>query len=662
AISTLHLNAQYSLSGKIVTEAGQAVQVGNVVLLSPKDSSLIRGDLFMEGTFQFDQVMTSAFLLKVSALGYEAAYRLVETAGDAIDLDVGAIVLNSQMLEGVEVVAQRALFEQKGSNLTINVANTALSNAGSAMDVLRNSPKVLVNNSGQLSVIGKGAALIYVDGQLVASTQILDNLTSNDLKKVEVIENPPAKYDAAGNAVINIVTKSGGLEGFKIGLVQEAGQGKHFRSFFKAGSYYKANDWLFQASYGLRPWIRGGREYYFRTFDFENTLTEVDNKLKYDRQLLMHDVSFRTAFQLTANSKIGAQYTALLTHGEKDAINRNIYNENGATAFNLNTEIVGPYDQNSHIANIYYEQQLDTLGSNWLVTAQYSNFDLERLENIDQLYENDSGSAFLNKRTFNTNDIDVLTAQLDYQKVWNAAHTTGMGIKNANIANSSLLNFESQQEDGTFQLDPTGSNNYDYYENILAAYVDWKWTLEKTNITAGLRSEWTHVDRATETDFFATQSYVNLFPSLSINHTFSDQTTLSLGYNRRIQRPQFQDLNPFVFYVDSLVSLRGNASLVPAFVDAFSASIAYRGWNLSLNYNYTDQPINTVIQVTDFDNPGTFAFVRDNILSTQLYAAALARSVQYKTYSAYFMLGVRYEDHRVQDVANLLENRKAGYY
>ncbi|MEN0005998.1 MAG: outer membrane beta-barrel protein [Bacteroidota bacterium] len=659
---TLPLGAQHTLSGSVVDEQGQPIDVGNVLLLAPVDSALVLGDLFLDGAFKIEGVASEPYLLKITALGYEAFHQMIEPPSNKASLYLGKIQLQQQLLEGVEVIAQRSLFEQKGSDLTVNVANTALSNAGSAMDVLRNSPKVLINSGGQISVIGKGSALIYVDGQQIASTQILENLTSNELKRIEIIDNPGAKYDAAGNAVINIITKSGALNGFKVGLVQEVGQGKHFRSFFRGDVYYKLSKWLFQTSYGARPWTMGGREYYFRTYELNEVLTEVDNKLEYSRKLFTQDFNFRSVYQINANSKLGMQYTTLFTDGEKDAANSNIYNENKETAFNLDTDITGPYDQNSHTVNAYYEWNWDTLGSNLFLTSQYSNFDLERLENINQFYESEPVGEFLNKRTFNTNAIDVFTAQLDIHKVFPNGMQVKTGIKNANIANRSLLRFESQLADGTYQREAEASSDYDYSENILAAYGELDWSNERTQIKAGLRAEWTHVDRASEATAFETQSYINYFPSASISQAISDDSRWSLSYGRRIQRPQFQDLNPFVFYVDSLVSLRGNPTLVPAFSDAISASLAINKWSFNLNYTHTSNPINTIIQVEDFDNPGTFAFIRDNIKSTDLYAVSVAYPFSYKSYSAYFMLGARYEDHRVEDVGSLLENRKAGYY
>ncbi|MEM6318959.1 MAG: TonB dependent receptor [Bacteroidota bacterium] len=653
------------ISGTVVNEQNQPLEIGNVLLLSPTDSTLVKGEIIVDGQFTIAEVEATTYLLKISALGYEEFYQLLENKTKQAKIELPNIRLKTTLLKGVEVIAQKQLYQKRGQNVVVSVANTALSSVGTAMDVLRNSPKVVTNSGGGISVIGKGAALIYLDGQQVTSSQILNTLSSVDIKEIEIIENPSAKYDATGQAVINIITKSKTLEGFKIGLTQEIAQHKYFRSYFKANTYFRADKMMFQASYGIRPYIRGGREHYFRTFDNQGEPTEVDNRLYYARDILLHDYNFRTSYQLDGNSKIGLQYTGSMLDAEKDALNQNIYDQNGKNVFRLNTKITGPYSQQNNVVSLFYERTLDTLGSNFLVSGQYSDYQLERLENIDQTLLQRDDFSTLSRQTFNTNDIDLFTLQAD----WNAHFQNGTkwssGLKNAYVTNKSLLTFKREQEGGDLIADPNFSSDYDYDENVMAAYSQLVIPTKTVKTTIGLRTEWTKTNgasTASENGKLFERNYIDLFPSVSVHKTFSPNTNATLNYNYRIQRPAFQDLNPFVFYVDSLVSLRGNANLVPEYTHTLSANVTYKTLSFDINYSYTKDKINTIIQVEDINNPNVFAFVRENIDRVDLWSATVSFPIQRGWYSSYTTLGVRSETHYVADIEQQLRNHQAGYY
>ena len=568
-------------------------------------------------------------------------------------------------MEGVEVIARQKLIEKRGDNVIVNIANTSLSNSGTAMDVLRNSPKIFINSANQISIIGKGNALIYVDGQLIASNQILESLSSIDLKEIEIIENPSAKHDAAGNAVINIVTKSKNMEGFKIGFTQELEKRKYFRSYSKVNSYFKISRFMFQASYGIRPFTRGGREHYFRTYEHNNELVEIDNKLEYARKIVGHDYSFKSSYELGTSSMIGLQYSGAYSDAEKDALNKNIFNENGELAFRMNTGITGPYDQQNNTINLFYENKLDTLGSNIFISGQYSTYDLNRLENINQKLERNENTSVQKMRTYNINNIDVMTFQLDYDKNLPSGIKLIGGVKNAYITNLSILNFDTEQADGTLLANPLLSNDYDYTENVLASYGEFKWGKNTLKATIGLRGEWTRSEGisgdGSEGELFS-KNYFNVFPSTSVTKTFSKNISATLNYNYRIQRPTFQDLNPFTFYVDSLVSLKGNAELIPEYSHSINTAFTYKNFTLDLNYTYTKDKINTIIEIPDLKNPSVFAFIRDNIENTNMLSSSLTFPINKKWYSSYNVIGGRIEVHNYLDRGNVITNQQAGYY
>ncbi len=644
---------QYRLSGEILDAQGQPIELGNILILSPRDSSLIAGDYFTNGRFLIENLTSPRILLRITALGYADHYKLVDNSAAEPQKALGQLIMELQMLENVEVYASRKMIENQGSNLVVNVANTALSEAGTALDILRNAPKIFLNRGGQISVIGRGPALIYLDGQRITAISILDNLSSSDIKKVEIIESPGAKYDAEGNAVVNIVTKSKSLEGYKIGLLQRFGKGKHYRSYFQADSYYKINQWMFQANYGIRPWSWGGRNQQTRSHQAWDAFSEVDNQFFQKNTRLDHNFSFRTAFQPGVHTTLGLLYNGSLVDGQKEATSLRTALGKNQRGFVINSNILGPYLQKSNTVTTYLQQSLDTLGSNFQLTAQYSGFNFDRQEDIQQVLNQEKINQNINRSSANVNSIEIFTLQADYQHFLGNGIKWDIGLKNAHISNNSQVAFRAIEEDGSSRELPEFSNKFNYNENIFAGYSQLNWHQQSTSVTAGLRGEWTKT---------ATRDYFNLFPSVSVATTFKNKAKANLDYGYRINRPLFQDLNPYVLFVDSLISLRGNPGLVPEYSHNVTLGLNWKQWNCNLNYTFTKHKINQIFRSLDPNNPEVISFVKENLNHTRLYMISLSRPFNYKGYTAYVTAGVFFDDHQVRDAEQVLINDQAGYY
>lgn len=655
-----------TIRGQVTTSEGAIIEVGNVLLLHPMDSSLLAGALFEQGVFEVQEVQWRSFILKITSLGCETYTRKVDIKEKvAAVYDLGVIQLQSQMLNAVEVIGKQPLFKQHGTDLVVNVANSSLQNAGTTLDVLRQSPKVFVNSANQVSVVGKGAALLYIDGQQIPSNASLEQLSSGDIKEIQIIENPSAKYDAAGNAVINIITQKRAIEGYKIGIRQELEKRTYWRQYYQTNAYLRRDRWMWQFSYGVRPFRHLGQEYYTRTYDLGNQQVEIDNQFDNTLDILGQDYSFKTSFQATTNSELGLQYQGQAREGDKDAINRNTYFEDQQPFFLLNSTVKGPYQQANNTFSLYYDLQLDSLGSNLNLSAQYATFALERLEFIDQLYTQANSSRSINWRTDNESDIAVSTVQLDYANRSTAGTTWNAGLKNAYITNSSGLEFASQTAEGNYEIESAGSNEYDYDENILAGYVDLQKTIGPWNVQLGIRTEWTRTQgtsKATENQTLIDRQYLNVFPSFSASNTFAEDLKLQVDYNYRIQRPRFQDLNPFALFVDSLASLRGNPDLQPALTHNLSAMLKYKSYSLSINYAHIQDRISMLMEVADPENPGAVSLMRDNIDYGTLYAASLTLPFNTKGWQSYNVLGARLEQHYYPDEGIQVVNQQAGYY
>lgn len=652
----------YSVTARVLDENSVPIDLGNALLLSSTDSSLVQGAVVSDGHFTIVATASSAYLLKITALGYLPLFKHIAVANNT---DLGTLVLLPSQLQAIEVIGQRPTYEVLADRTLIQLENSALSNAGSAQDVLRSAPKVVFSSSGQINVIGKGAALIYLDGQLLGSNQLLQNIVSSDIKTIEVIENPPAKYEAAGNAVINIITKKMRLEGYRISLLQEIGTTNYLRGQVKANVDYKNKAWVSQVGYSFRPIEYRIDNDYARTYEFMNELVHIDNQYASVIDQKVHTFYLKTSYELSSKQHVGIQYNGSFSHSNRDGLNENTFDVDGANLFTMDTEITGPFDQENHHANLSYSLALDTLGSQLSASAQYATYDLTRIENIHQARYDPLRTRVTRRRTYNTNAIQVRTLQADHHQYLSRQWQLDGGIKNARIFNKSLLNFEALEESGVYTLVPEVSTDYAYEENILAAYGQATFSTIRWNYHVGLRAEHTTVRTVTQQENTSKndeRDYSNIFPSATITYQLAEKISMNLSYNYRIQRPSFQDLNPFTFYADSLVSFRGNPNLVPAYSHNLSLNTQHQSWNLGITYQQTRNPINTIIEIRDLDEPAIFDFKRDNIDQTQLVALTLSMPLERGGWSSYYSLTSRWEDHRYEDQRRIVSNQTYGFY
>ncbi len=652
----------YSITTKVQSSTDIPVEIGNVLILSPSDSSLLMGDVFYHGEVVLKELADPHFILKITALGYEDHTQAIHLVKKSTMLE--PIILSGTYLEGVEVSSNRHIVEKRGTDLIVNVANTALSDAGTIQDVLQNAPKIDINRNGQISVLGKGQAVIFVDGQQIASTQILSSLSSKEVAKIEIIENPPASFDASGNAVINIVTKTKTLEGYKLGLTQEIGYGKHFRSFFQVNAYWKYKGLMVQGDVGMRPQTMGNRFRQTRTYLSDLDPYYTDNQYLLKNKGLGQNFSIRTSYGFNNGMSLGLNYNGTNSRADKRGNNYRTVELATISALDISTLVTGTTHQHSNTLSLFLRRSGENkLTYQW--QGQYSDFGLDRGEWSNQDIKSMAGLRQLLRRSQNTNGISIYTLQADFQKAVRQKIRLEWGAKNAFIRNRSYVGLNEILEDGEEISLPAFTNDFNYHENILASYLQVHWSNQSHfSLTMGLRGEWTTANSTAEDipGGVLERNYYDLFPSFSIQYSFNDHTKASLSYNNRIIRPPFQDLNPYVLYVDSLVSLQGNAYLVPEGIHSIALGVSHKVWAFDLSYVRTNHKINQIFRSRDRHHPNVISFVKENLNYTDLYLLSATGNISYNKYNAYISFGGFYDKHDVQDISTTLANDRFGYY
>ncbi|MCE7054922.1 TonB-dependent receptor [Algoriphagus sp. AGSA1] len=583
-----------SVSGTVVNTASELMW-GNALIISPLDSTIVAGVSFSDGKFELSGLNSGRAYLKLTSLEFQDTFITVEYKGDTV-VDLGTIVVEKAQIELEEVVliANMPLFETRSDGIVqVNVENTILATSNTVQEILSRSPNVFVEDEG-ISVLGKGAAIIYLNGQRILNEQ-LSNIQASEIKNIEIVSNPSAKYDAEGQAVINIVTRADVLEGIKGVLSQNAS----FSEFSPTNTStnlsmdYRKQRISVTGNYGMQLGA-----YRFLLNTTRNRSQEEDS--------FNSDITtdWKRKQKYFANYGVGVQYNftedSYLSIGYNGLTNNLGGTENSTNDITANGEqqqfesVVNKDDlttQNSIVLN--YFQSVDTLGSSLTIASQYSS----NGTSIDDLIaEKSVADGKTTNRTLKNlvhREIPILSAQLDYTKAFSNQGQLETGVKFGSVSNTSDSDFLVSANDGDFIVDESLSRDFEYHERIYGTYVTYKKnTSQKLNYSFGLRGELTEYDLQTDlSGGFTENSYFNLFPNASLGITLSENKSLFASYTSRIARPRYESLNPTIVYQDAFTSIQGNPNIVPEKIYAFELGANLRSFTLKFGYNHTIDPI-----------------------------------------------------------------------
>ena len=619
-----------SITGRVINAEGRAL-FGNAIIMAPEDSSMIQGTPFFEGDFELSELSHRQVLLKLSSLAFQDTYLTVTYEGQA-RVNLGDIVVAEaeNELDEVMVVGQRSLVSEKADgSLEIQVANTTLATSTSVNEILGKSPGVVMNEDDEISIFGKGAAIVFINGLRVENER-LSTLSPSNIESIEIISNPGPRYDAEGNAVINIITRRNVDQGAK-GMV------KNYLSYSDFGGPQNRTDLNY--SYSRPRWTLNGNYAYLTGKDrriLETTRTRNTSE-DFFRSDLITDWQYE--YNTFSNYGVGLQYSIHANHywsfqytGAYEAmggeqLSRNAITDREVGIYKSTLQRDDQTLKNNASANYYI--QTDSLGSNLFVGAQYASYHDDFNYDISQNSTVEGGQR--DDLILNTgfNDTDILSVQADYSQVFNDKYQLELGVKYSKAAIRSNTAFFDIAEDESRTRDDALSNDFDYDERVPAAYANLKGNLNAgVNYSVGLRGEYTDYALTTSVDGgkLMEDQYVNLFPNASVNASFSEEANGYLTYASRIIRAPYDALNPFVLYQDAFTSIQGNPDLQPSVVHAIELGGAYRGWGLKTAYTHTKDPIDGGAFQSDED-PRVYILQRTNLSQGDTYTATLSKNI-----------------------------------
>ena len=673
-ISTLAARSKESalLRGTITNQKGEPVPYANAALLSP-EGELLEGAVTDEaGVFSISTTKTARVKLVVSSLGYTSFTSEVFELQAGLQKDFGTLVLADEVtgLDEVTVKASRPQIIIEPDKTIVNVEGTVMAEGANALDVLGRSPGVFVNSEGTINLNGRSGVTVMInDRPMYMSaadlTSFLRSMPADNIKSIEVMTSPSARFDAEGAAgVINIQLKKNTVDGV-FGNVMLGGQynGKAAPNAGVTLNVKKGN------------WTSNG------TFNY-NENVEL-NDLEIRRNFVVDEVksaffqvsgikdrsrtpSFTGAanYELRSNQNLGinVQASSSSNNGLNDSgtsiSSPGQPNNTGITSVN---ETGGK--RNRLFTNLHYDAKLDSLGTKLSADLDFTVMDMESQAVLANSYTNGLRAPIMDRvQTLNDMYYTILTSKIDWTKPFKGGSTLEAGLKGSWVESDNNLDLSRAISDGPLQTDPN-SNSFLYQENVLAAFTSFKGDLSpKLAFQAGLRLEYSDVTGNSKTlNQINRQEYVNLFPSVFLQHKVSEDYQVVYNVNRRITRPNYRLLNPFIYYLDPLTSEQGNPNLRPQYSTNLEMNHVIKGvYQFTLGYSITE---NAFMQVFEQDQQArTTTTFTDNFDKTKNINFQSVLPVELASWwNTANLVQVNYNQFTSQLGANLLDVSQVSY-
>jgi iron complex outermembrane receptor protein len=628
------------IEGKVLDPQGQVVSYATVLAINVQDSTIAKTAYSTEnGKFILGPLKPGTYRVKIQFTGlaqYEGQVLSLQ-AGQTLELDPITMVEPEADLEAVQISARKPLVEVKPDMTVFNVKGTANNIGDNAFDLLRKAPGVIVDNNDNILLMGKSGVRIYIDGKpsplsVADLAAMLKGMQSNQIESIEIITNPSARYEAEGNAgIINIKLvkdQSLGTNG-SVALGYNYGQNSRYDGSVTFNHRNKVVNVFGNYSGGI------GRTYSFTDFYREQSGTAFDQRTDRNNDYLNNNFKAGVDFFLGDEHTVGVMVNGFFSENNMRSESLTPISVL-ATGEAINTlDAVSEFDmQNQNLNfNLNYGFQ-NKAGTSWSVDADYGQFRLSNQSLQPNYYLDPQTGDTLSEVTFATltpTNIDIYTFKTDHERKL-AGGKLSAGVRLAYVETDNDFGFYDVLG-GEQILDENRSNRFIYQENINAAYATYQRQIEKWNLELGLRAEHTRTNgeliSVQNTGLDTVQrEYLNLFPTAGITFSPNRTNSFRLNYSRRIDRPRYQDLNPFVNQMDQLTFQRGNPFLRPQFTHSIQGTYTYQyRYSASLSYSITDD---FFTQITDTLGDQASFITQENLASREVISANISAPISIK--------------------------------
>jgi len=653
------------VSGNVKDQQGKILTGSTVSLLNPKDSSVVKlGATNNDGNFSFQETKPGKYLVSASHIGYAPAYSPIFEVSGSGEVKVPGLQLAklSGEMKEVTVTAKKPMIEVRADKTIVNVEGTINSIGNDALELLRRSPGVMVDKDDNISLAGKNGVQIYIDGKQTPLSgndlsAFLKSLQSAQIESIEIITNPSAKYEAAGNAgIINIrlkKNKSLGTNGSaNIGYVQ--------------GVYPKYNG-------GINLNHRNKSVNIFGNYNYNNgvnlmniniektqfdTLFTQQNTMRFKNNT--HGFKGGVDYFINAKSTVGVMVNGNVANNNFTTSGPMyfIYVPTGQVDHTLRATNDNKMERNNVNTNLNYRYSVAN-GSDLNVDADYGFFKIRSNQFQPNYYYQGTGTTEISRSVYDMiapTDIDIYSLKTDYERNFKGGRL-GIGGKIGFVNTDN--DFQRYNVFGNGKvLDTLKSNRFEYKENINALYVNYNRQYKKGfMLQFGLRVENTHSD-GTSTGFTKVNNnympydstfkrdYTDLFPSASVTFNKNPMNQWTISYSRRIDRPAYQDLNPFEFKLNEYTYMKGNTLLRPQYTNSFGLTNVFK-FKLTTAANYSHVK-DIFAQLPDTVEKTKGILTKKNLATQDVASLSISYPFQYKWWSFFALVNSNFS-HYVAD-------------
>ncbi len=505
-------------------------------------------------------------------------------------------------LKQVVVSSKKPLYEVKIDKTVINVDASPSNVGANVIEVLEKSPGVYVDKDGNISLKGKSSVLVLIDGRptyLSAADlyNYLRTLPSTSIDQIELMTNPPAKYDAAGNAgLINIKTKKNKTDGMNGTYNGSLGQGVYHRNSNGLNLNFRKNKLNVFSNLSYSNWEGFNNIAILRKYKDQNkNVIAIFEQDAFSKNEENDNLNFKTGFDYSINKKtnIGAVISGFSNPENQKSKNISILkNGSNQTDSIINSENDFSVNWKNLSANFYLQHKFDTLGKEVNFDIDASNFTSDGFSQLNNQMLNADKSIRYREQLTGAFPIGIKIASFktDYVQPLSNKGKFEFGLKSSFVQTTNEANFFTIENEAKIP-DFNKTNSFDYKENINAAYVNFSKEVNKWGFQLGLRAENTNATgyqkgNEVRLDSGFNRTYTNLFPTSYITYKANDKNEYAINFGRRIDRPGYQDMNPFVFYIDKYTYNKGNPFLQPQIGNNFELAHTYNQF-LTTTINYT---------------------------------------------------------------------------
>lgn len=629
---TVKLTAQngFSINGKIINEQSKPLSSIQITLTNANDNSIAKIEITdNDGKFIIQNLKEGNYKVIVDDMEYspyQSEAIILNAANPNVNLAPISLTFKlATNLNEVIITKKKPFIENKIDRTVVNVDAFITAAGGDAMDILEKSPGISVNQDGTITFKGKSGVQVFIDDKptYLSGAELeayLKSLPASTLDKIELMTNPPAKYDAAGGAgIINIVSKRSKARGFNANLTSRFSQGK--RSGHRQGMNfnYMENKIRVFGSVGYAQQNPVNDLFIFRKFKDNNGNT---NSLFYQNSFIESKVK-------STNARIGMDYYAsdkttigfgvssiLRSSNPYSDVNSDVTDANSV----LDSSIVANNRQRQEFKNgginLNLRHELDSLGQKITFDADYLKYDTSSEQVFkNYIYQPDNSLSSQDElRGSLPSNINIYAFKSDYTLPFKNGSTFESGYKVSYTQTDNIADYRDVIN-GEEVPNYNTSNHFKYDEIINAAYVNFNTNYKRFGIQTGLRVENTesrshqlgNIEQAASK---FKKNYTNLFPTIYIQYKLDSigNNQLVVNYGRRINRPYFQDLNPFISPLDKFTFYSGNPFLNPSFANNYELSYRYKGMlSTTLSYGSSKDDINETIEINDgiyYSRPG----------------------------------------------------------